>query len=128
MFLCKSGINHVGVSGSSEINTAINNININVKTGQAHDESNKDIKAPLPEELTLLLCPQGGAGHRSEGHLLQDPLRADAHALAGIQPAGRQRQSRLLGPSGRGAALLHGLHLRTVQGRQHGNTATLSPL
>ena len=60
---------------------------------------------------------QGGAGHRPEGHLLQDPLRADAHALLGFQPAGGERQPRLLGPSGRGAALLHDLHLWTIQGK-----------
>lgn len=59
---------------------------------------------------------QGRAGHRPEGHLLQDSLRADADAVAGIQPAGGQRQPRLLGPAGHGAALLHVLHLWTVQG------------
>lgn len=68
--------------------------------------------------LTPGLCEQGGAGHRPEGHLLQDPMRADAHAVSGFQPAGGPRQPGFLGPSCRGAAVLHDLHLRTVQGEQ----------
>lgn len=57
---------------------------------------------------------QGRVGHRLERHLLQDPVCADANAIAGLQPAGGQRQPRLLGPLGRGASFLHDLHLWTV--------------
>lgn len=65
------------------------------------------------------LCEQGGAGHRPEGYLLQDQMRVNADAVAGLQQAGGQRQPGLLGSSRHGAALLHDLHLRPVQGEQH---------
>lgn len=42
----------------------------------------------------------------------------DANAITGLQPAGGQRQPGLLGPSGCGAAVLHDLHLWTVEGEQ----------
>lgn len=64
------------------------------------------------------LCQQGGAGHWFERHLLQDSMCADASAITGLQPAGGQRQSRLLGSSSCGAAVLNGLHLWAVQGEQ----------
>lgn len=35
------------------------------------------------DDVTLSFA-QGRAGHRPEGHLLQDPLCADANAIAGI--------------------------------------------
>lgn len=74
--------------------------------------------------MSFCLREQGRAGHRPEGHLLQDPLCVDADAIAGIQPAGGQRQPGLLGPTGHGAALLHVLHLWTVQGELNSiNTA-----
>lgn len=60
------------------------------------------------------LCDQGRAGHRPQGHLLQDSLCADANAIAGLQPAGGPRQPGLLGPPSCGAVLFHDLHLRTV--------------
>lgn len=66
--------------------------------------------------MSCCLCEQGRAGHRPEGHLLQDSMCVDADAIAGIQPAGGQRQPGLLGPTSHGAALLHVLHLWTVQG------------
>lgn len=64
------------------------------------------------------LCKQGGAGHWFERHLLQDSMCADASAITGLQPAGGQRQSRLLGSSSCSAAVLNGLHLWAVQGEQ----------
>lgn len=74
--------------------------------------------------MSCCLCEQGRAGHRPEGHLLQDSMCVDADAIAGIQPAGGQRQPRLLGPTGHGAALLHVFHLWTVQGELNSiNTA-----
>lgn len=68
--------------------------------------------------VTSRLSEQGWAGHRPEGHLLQDTMRADANAVSGLQPAGGQGQPGLLGPSGCGASVLDDLHLWTVQGEQ----------
>lgn len=43
---------------------------------------------------------------------------ADANAITGLQPAGGKGQPGLLGPASHGAALLHVLHLWTVQGER----------
>lgn len=50
----------------------------------------------------------------------------DANAITGLQPAGGQGQPGLLGTSRRGAALLHDLHLWTVQGKRDTTNTTLS--